>query len=647
MALRIGCPHCKEQLVVPDELAGEQGFCSLCGGGFTVPRPALVEKAPPPPTPEMGKSCPHCHTQVASGTVLCPKCLTNVDTGQRMALGQRLALVKPLTWIGVGIGSVVAIALSFVAFSTYRSHNVAVDAAAVEAASQPSSVPAPTSVPVYVSKMLNAASEVELKAAIVEVRNRGQAGTDELGEALAKLPTRSSAQQTRNQLAAVEYLLASRDRAVIPYLETVAKRPALERDVLIARGLLGDGRVKDALCGAWLDAARSRMFFERLGQLVGPDDGGVCAAAARRAAQQAERLSDSLRVLNEHEDAGIVERLLEKYWDSWTWLGQTRDERFSAAVWEVAKPRDESDADFKNRVRRARRVLDRSSQVGTPSVRAAAGLVLANSGPQYQTLKKDIMATLVTMFGEASAMEQQRIVWTLSRLAGRAFGGLDDSQQPVDADRAAVDAMLKWATEQGVGTPGTPRTKFENFSRPPAFARRVITPQVQREQSLLDGLDRGWSALGKTLDDWRAAKLGYTPRIAALFARDRGERGAVRYAAAMILAVEASRRDALPAIEALRQARDLPPTLRTMAGVAEALIEQRRSDWPILLSAAELADGSDKPGLDAWARLIAAGGRRAIDTLRESTGSLDASERVRLADAAETHLQSRIRGDGN
>lgn len=647
MALRIRCPHCKEQLVVPNEIAGEQGFCSLCGGGFTVPRPVLIEPAAPPPTPVAGMPCPGCRTEVAPGTKLCPKCLTDVETGKRMPLRQRLAHVKPLTWVGVGIGSVVFITMAFVAVSTYRSRTVAQDAARMAARDeQTGPPPVATSAPAYVTKLLNAANDAELRSATEEIARHGQIGLDALGDALGKSPQRGSAQQTRNQLAAVEILVASRDHAMVPFLEAVAKRAALAHEVMLARGVLGDDRVKDALCAAWLDYLRMRMFYERLGQLVGNDDGGVCVAMARRAEQSAERVSDALRVLNERDDSGIVERLLEQYWDSWSWLGQTRDERFGAAVWDVAKPRDAADSDFKNRVRRARRVLDRSSQVGTPSVRAAAGLVLANSGPQYQTLKKEIMATLATICTDATPTEQQRIVWTLTHLAGRSFGKFDDTQQPIDADRAAIDAMLKWATEQGIGEPKAGRVKGDNYPKPPTLTRRVITPQAQAEQGLLAGLDRGWSELGATLDGWRAAKLGYSQRIAAYFQRERVESNAVHFAAAIILAVEESRHDALPSIEAIRQSRELSATVRTMAGVAEALISKRSSDWPVLLSPTDLTGGSDEPGMDAWARLIGAGGRSAIDTLRASRGSLDAADRDKLADAADSHYQARL-GSGN
>ena len=87
MPLRIRCPHCHKTLLAEDETVGQRKLCPACGEVIDVPLP--VEEVAEGPA-DVGTKCPRCGAGVAPGTSACRKCHTNIVTGQRLPLPQRL-----------------------------------------------------------------------------------------------------------------------------------------------------------------------------------------------------------------------------------------------------------------------------------------------------------------------------------------------------------------------------------------------------------------------------------------------------------------------------------------------------------------------------------------------------------------------------
>lgn len=548
-----------------------------------------------------------------------------------------------MKWVVCGLVLVTLSAAGYFGYSIYSIRELS--KRADSAASQPVAATSGPAVPHanVGQRVLSARNSAELATARDAARSGGAAAVDSLIAALQASPERASGQALRNQLCAIDLIANAGDPSAAVRLEPLARRRGLEREVLVARGLLGDRGISDALADAWLDATRSLLFIERFSNICGSDESAAASAAFESAHARAERLADAIRGVNsEAADGSVMERLLDAYWDSWSWLGQSRDERFSSAVWDLAKPRDSTDSDFRQRVRAARRVLDRTSRSGSPSARAAAGLVLLNSGPQYQSLKKDIIDTLASILPDASPLEQQRIAWSLTRLAGRPFGELTVERAPGDATKASIDAVLQWAAQQGIGKPSTTKHKADAFAAPPIPTRRVITRAAQIEADLSRTLVAGWPGAEAAIDAWRSERLGLTPRLAAELEPARAGKSPALLAAAIVAAVDAKSKDAPARLALLAEAAEQPEWVRAMAAVARALLtsDKAAGDWPSRLTSATVGDGrGDAPGTAVWARLVAAGGRSAVDRVR-SGGSLAASVRDKLVREADRQLET-------
>ena len=92
MPLKIRCPHCHRTLVAEDDTAGQRKLCPACGVPFDVPLP--VPAASPAPV-DVARRCPRCHAEVAPGTAVCRNCLTEIGTGKRLPVLQRLRRTPP------------------------------------------------------------------------------------------------------------------------------------------------------------------------------------------------------------------------------------------------------------------------------------------------------------------------------------------------------------------------------------------------------------------------------------------------------------------------------------------------------------------------------------------------------------------------
>jgi hypothetical protein len=637
MSLKIRCPHCQRVLLVEDEKAGRHTHCPACKQTITVPMP--VRAAPSPV--DVALHCPRCERAVAPGTSYCPHCATDLASGQRLPLGRRLRLVSLRTWAVSAVGLVVVGLLAFVCINVYR--NVA------EKSDRPPTRRAgPAHVPVASSaeaaRRLLVAETSEERSAAVDALMRG--GPEALSAVAAVLESSlgdaADARKRRNQRAALELLARSGDTRWRAVMEQCRRHEPLREDALFGLALLGDADVLEDLTAVWLRELRRRVFLASVARRAPGSIEGAAQAALSRAATRTERFSKALRHLRCDHDVRVLGRLGEAYWETWSWLGQSRDEAVALELFAIAKPAAATDSTgITEHIRAARDALERASQEGAPSARAAAGLVLAQCTPQYTSVRRRIIATLATILPECEPREQQRLTWTLAKLTGLTFGEVDADDEPADVGRDDVRALLKWARDSETATPGPCKTPSAAYSQRPILVRRVVTPQRQLERDLLRGFQGGWASADEALDRWLAAGLGCPPHVLERLDPAQRRPNHAALAAAMIIVAECNEQTARERLELWRQATDQPGWVREMAYMVLGCLDSRggqwKSGWPAELNArvyAELDRGA--PGWEHFGRILAAGGpamRARLDGARPA--SLPREARARLLAAAE------------
>ncbi|MBI5863259.1 MAG: hypothetical protein HZB38_01850 [Planctomycetes bacterium] len=633
MPFRVRCPHCHATLLADDEQAGVQAQCSECGKGFRMPFPDRPAHA----AIEVATHCPRCSGEIAPGTTVCPRCLTDLSTGRKLPLGERIARWKFQTWAVLIGGAAIVFVGVWVALELRRNRSPSAElAAAIETATQPASI-----------EKFEAAANL-FRATNAAARQRAQdalyaAGSGAIAPLLEAFPKPESfsggREETANIAAAIELLSLRGDAAAFPVLAAWQKVEVFADAAIRTRGMLGDAGVANELVDRWIDRVRSRMFLERAAALASPAVAGANRAAVDRARLAADRLIEPLRVVAQQPNSPIMERLLSRLFPSWSWLGQQREERLAVDLWEASKPPRESDQDFKFRVRAARRVLDQSAQSGSPTARAAAGVVLAQSGPQYESLRREITATLGGILSDCGPADQQCLTWAIARLGKQSFGEFSERSSPADVQRTTVVAALDWIRSSGLADPKPLRTDRQSYSPPPVPTLRVITPQRQLEAVLLPELSAGWEKGEAAVDRWLAGSVGFTPRISGLLDDHRAP-NPTALACAMLIVAECDARAARPRLELWSKASDQPAWLRGVAILAGASLDAREgrgeAGWPRDLTAEMFrAGGADQPPMRFWGRLIHAGGPKLHARLRKKGSTLPSALCDTLLRAAE------------
>lgn len=639
MPLKIRCPHCKRTLVAEDDTAGQGKRCPACGMGFTVPIPVCES----PQHVEVAGKCPKCRADMAPGTEYCPHCYYDPAAGKRLPLRRRLQFVSVRAWTVTGLGVVVLVALIFSGVRIYEGR--------IRRGEYPASAPAVARKPIavgskWVKQLLEAESAADRTRAFEALLSLGSAALPELARGVEESARVGGGQQTRNRAAAVELFARGGEEHWLPLLKKLQNEEGLRETVLVARALLGDDEVAEELSSLWLTALRRQMFLTRVAELSPGRQAHAIQASERRAA---ERLAEPLRGLAERSDATVIDDVLATYWESWSWLGQERGEVFAVEVFELAKPPRRKDLEFKFRVRAARGALDRASQRGSPSARAAAAMVLTQCAPQYKSLRQRMIATLVSILPKSKPAAQQRIAWTLARHAGRSFDGLSAENSPEDFSRPAVRDALDWARTSAIAEPDSLKIPRKAYPAPPKLIRRVVTPRRQLERDLLQELGVGWGAVCAMLDRWMDAELGCTPQVEGLLDPGQRDPDYPALAAAMIIAAESNAQHLRPQLDLWSEASDQPAWVRGFAYSVLGVLDARRgrwtSGWPAELDERMIGrPGRNSPDWDLWGHLLAAGGPQLrARLLNTPPDSLSSAMRAKLLRAAEHEARRRPR----
>jgi len=642
MSLKIRCPHCRRVLLVEDEKAGRQTHCPACKRTIAVPMP--VREAPSPV--DVALHCPRCERAIAPGTSYCAHCATDLASGKRLPLGRRLRLVSLRTWTVSAVGLVGLGLLAFVGINVYRDVAETPDRPPQRAG--PAQQRAASSAEAA-QRLLVAETPKERLAAVDALMQVGSEALSAVAAALeSSLGDAADPQKKRNQRAALELLARSGDTRWRAVMEQCRRHEALREDALYGSAMLGDVDVLEDLTALWLRELRRRVFLASVARRAPGSVEGAAQAALSRASARTERFSKALRHLRRDHDVRVLGRLGEAYWETWSWLGQSRDQAVALELFDIAKPAAATDSEeITEHIRAARRALERVSQEGAPAARATAGLVLAQCAPQYESVRTRIIATLATILPECEPREQQRLTWALAKLTGLTFGEVNADDEPADVGRDDVRAVLKWARDSETATPGSYKTPSAAYPQRPILVRRVVTPQRQLERDLLRGFQGGWASVDDALDRWWAAGLSCTPRV--LERLDPGQRrpNYAALAAAMIIVAECNEQTARERLELWRQATDQPGWVRELAymvlGCLDARCGQWKSGWPANLNPDVLsALDRGRPGWQHFGRILAAGGpamRARLERVRPA--SLPGRLRAKLLAAAEQAARRR------
>lgn len=636
MALKIRCPHCMRVLVAATEAAGQTRICPACSQLFNVPLPRAASE-PPAPEPAVPR-CPRCQTEVAPTARICHRCHTDLATGRRLPLGRRLRLLPLRTWGMVGAATATLILAAAIGVRLYGIHGV-----------RPKPHAAVTSRPADAAALRAAADDL-LRAASPEARRVALARLSAAGPPAAAAVTAALADSLdhdprdpplrHNRVAAIDFL-AQLESAVPPEcLATLARcesLPELRAAALRARALLGDSAALDDLADVWLEQLRRVLLLRAV--LAAADASNTPAArlVMPQATEALTRSGAGLRRLELQFGGPVFERLASAYWASWSWLGQGRGDRLADAVFDLAQP-DRTTLEFRPEdVRQPRDVMKRVATSGAPDARAAAGLILEQRGPQYQTLARSIGRGIAELIPNADAADQQRLTWAAARLSDRLFGTTAHAD-PLDIPLEEIRAAQEWAR------PGTPPVLKPPYPTPPVLSYRAVTPASARRRELLAEMQRDWDHAAAALDLWLAEGLGLSPAVRELL--DRGPRRVNRpaVAAAMVLAAAANEQSLRPQLEWWCDAGDQPAWLRGLAYTVLGSLDARRgtwpSGWPNGLDVGDPARlDAAPPGWRHFGRVIAAGGpamRARLKTARPPALSRELATRLLAAAEAET-----------
>jgi hypothetical protein len=84
MPARISCPHCGQDLRLPDHLYDGPAQCPYCDGPFAIRwrKPSQPGTAPAPPaSTERGRVCRFCGAALPADAVKCPGCGETLRAG--------------------------------------------------------------------------------------------------------------------------------------------------------------------------------------------------------------------------------------------------------------------------------------------------------------------------------------------------------------------------------------------------------------------------------------------------------------------------------------------------------------------------------------------------------------------------------------
>lgn len=636
MPLRIRCPHCRYVLVVADEAAGEVGFCDYCKRGFTIPLPIrdTPERAA---TVAAGKSCPHCKHGVAPGAKTCPRCDTNLADGTRPSWWRRVRWNSPRTWVVIGGIVVGMIAISVTTNHIYRVYYLpSKNPIAPFEPSQRTAQSGKTDVDsLFSAKIL--ANRIDAAA---RLRQLGADAGAALAEGLNQsLEQGSPSENTiRNQRVAVRALGEVGSPAVFETLERAQRVPALRDDAVISRAMLGDSRVTPDAATVWLAQLQRVLFSARIDSLQFAQRDAARTDWAIAEWETFQRYSDALRKLG----PAAIQTIADSYWDSWVWLGQSRAEGFSSAIFELAKP-ERSDAAIstasaqdENRedVRAARRTLDEIALRAAPATRAAVILTLAQCTPQYKRLRERHIAALAELIGECPAADQQRLAWSLAKLTGRQFATLTETAFPADAGPEAISAVVDWARSANTTTAPAPFKHQSTYAVPPSLTRRVVSSAQQQRAALSKQFHASFAQTYQAATAWIEADLGCPPAITTMLAPGPQQPDYPALTAAMLIAANYGESSAIPHLQVWSIATDQPMWLRAMAGLARASFDAR-GGLPIELPNDIQLDSlpADGPDWPIFGAIIAAGGERMIARIASITG-ISNDTRAQLLDSA-------------
>ncbi len=583
---------------------------------------------------------------VAPGTRECPTCHTDLQSGKRAPLLRRLQRVSIQRWtlllLLLGVGGIGA-ALSVSYFRTRP-------APAPAASAEPPTVVDTATAKRQAQRVLAAENPRALQLALDELARLGPAGGQALLQALdASLSGPASPPLRASQSAAIGYLARAAQPGAGAVFARAQKIDELRFSALCARALQLDAAVQDDLAAAWVGVLREQLFFAHPAILAGPESVDALRSRQARLAHDAAQLLAALRALVAREDSDTIERLAEHYWGCWSWLGQKRDEAFTAALFDVAKPPEQELLDAQEatqEIRSARRALERAAQRGAPRVQAVIGLTLAQRAPQYQRAKQRIVSALAQRVGDVSAPDQQRVTWALAAITARTFGAINADASPLDARRDDVNQVVQWARSTALATPAAPKAPASAYASPPKLTRRIVTAERQLEHELLGKLAGDWQQLDFVLDRWRVLELPFTPRLQRLLDPSQRSPDLPSLTAAIVLAAERNEQAVSAALGLWREAREQPGWVRAMADTALASLAARNGTpdpaWPGRLSSIDLVGFEDgTPGWSHLTRLIAAGGARMAQQLRTYRGpALTPAVQARLLAGVEQALRT-------
>ncbi|MCK4340768.1 MAG: zinc ribbon domain-containing protein [Phycisphaerae bacterium] len=632
MSLKIRCPHCRRVLVAEDEVAGRRKACPACGRQFEVPL-----RLPAAPSPSViGPKCPHCGTEAAPNARYCHKCFTDLETGKRLPLKQRLRLMSGRSWAAAVFAVAVVGLVVFVGVQWYRIRSQPAAATVV-----PTTPVEPLPATELAGDLLAASNSEERSAALQRLQGVELRVAPAVAAALeASLAQPGDDPQIQlSRIAAIDLLARNGEAhpqkvpAWLAALERCQQDRALYEVALRARALLGDAGVRDDLAEVWLAELERLLFIARLVQLSGTDRESDADLMAQRTRNELKRCADGLRRLAQDEENLVFERLAEAYWDSWQWLGQGPGDGFAKELFDLASPTEGTLEFDPDDVRKPRDAMKRVTQRGTPAARAAAGVVLKERVPQYSRLCARIAATLGELLPDCDALDQQRLTWTIARLRGQVLGHTPRSS-PLDVTAAEIATVQEWVR------PGVEPVLHGPFASPPLLIRRVATAERQLERELLVKLKGGWLSANSALDRWLAANLGCTPRLKPLLNPGQRRPDYPALAAALVIVAVSGDESYRPQLELWHEATDQPPWVRALAytvlGSFDARSRRWRSRWPAGLylgDPALLEAGS--PHWDHFGRVLAAGGPVMMQRLRDfNPPPLSAEVQSKLMEAA-------------
>lgn len=645
MPLKIRCPHCRKVLVAEDEVAGQMKACPACNRTFTVPLPLEAQTASErTPLPQ----CPHCAAEISPTASHCHACLRDLTTGRKLPLMQRIGHYSWRFWLIGGTGTALLLLSTIVGIQVYRLRQ-----------QMPRPFSPVTTAPTIdyraaARELLTASDPSTRSDAAARLRRGGVAGRRAIRDALAArdgaAPT--SPDEAGNLLAAFGLLSSGRDvgeaerAAAINLLlsyESVADVGAKSLEV---RALLGDEDALAPLAAMWMRSVRRELLLDAIGVTAHLEQTAGARAAMEVIRDEALHAEVGLRALAERDPVRVYTHLAEGYWDTWSWPGQALGERYADALFDLARPSDASLRFDPSLVRQPRDMMKLVAENGSPAARAAAGIVVSRRGPQYRSLSRQIATTLGHMLGECTPRDQQRLVWTLSRLLGRSFANTSP-EHPRDVTRAQVIAALAWA-----GGNAADAHAASAYPGPPNVTRAALGGTGMLVHELLDGLRGDWEAAETAADRWLASGLGMTDALRS--ALDPGQRtpNHAALAHAMIIVAELGDESSRRALELWRSATDQPAWVPALAYCTLGSLDARRgvwlSGWPKGL---DLGDVSTlrygKPGWSDFGRVIAAGGSAAIERLRAyHPPPLPADELDRLVEAARANMQRDFNAPG-